>query len=63
MSCWLCTTAGNLEAFLEKSVTARLTILNCGATGSGKTTMSKTLIGAIPTTDRIITIEDTLELV
>jgi type IV secretion system protein VirB11 len=55
--------SGNLEAFLEKSVTARLTILNCGATGSGKTTMSKTLIGAIPTTDRIITIEDTLELV
>ncbi|MGA8906317.1 MAG: P-type DNA transfer ATPase VirB11 [Acidobacteriaceae bacterium] len=55
--------SGNLEAFLEKCVTARLTILNCGATGSGKTTMSKTLIGAIPATDRIITIEDTLELV
>lgn len=54
---------GNLEAFLEKCVSARLTILNCGPTGSGKTTMSKTLIGAIPPTDRIITIEDTLELV
>ena len=55
--------SGDLEAFLEKCVMARLTILNCGATGSGKTTMSKTLIGAIPTPDRIITIEDTLELV
>jgi type IV secretion system protein VirB11 len=55
--------SGNLEAFLEKCVASRLTILNCGATGSGKTTMSKTLIGAIPATDRIITIEDTLELV
>lgn len=55
--------SGNLEAFLEKCVASRLTILNCGATGSGKTTMSKTLIGAIPVTDRIITIEDTLELV
>jgi type IV secretion system protein VirB11 len=55
--------AGHLEAFLEKCVASRLTILNCGATGSGKTTMSKTLIGAIPATDRIITIEDTLELV
>jgi type IV secretion system protein VirB11 len=55
--------SGNLEGFLEKCVAARLTILNCGATGSGKTTMSKTLIGAIPATDRIITIEDTLELV
>lgn len=55
--------AGDLEAFLEKSVQARLTILLCGATGSGKTTMSKTLIGAIPAHERLITIEDTLELV
>ncbi len=54
--------SGNLEAFLERCVTARLTVLNCGATGSGKTTMSKTLIGSIPPAERIITIEDTLEL-
>jgi type IV secretion system protein VirB11 len=40
-----------------------LTILLCGATGSGKTTMSKTLISSIPTEERLITIEDTLELV
>lgn len=55
--------AGDLQAFLEKSVQARLTILLCGATGSGKTTMSKTLISAIPGHERLITIEDTLELV
>jgi len=55
--------AGDLHAFLEKAVQAKLTILLCGATGSGKTTMSKTLIGAIPPEERLITIEDTLELV
>lgn len=54
---------GALQPFLERCVQARLTILLCGATGSGKTTMSKSLIGAIPDTERLITIEDTLELV
>lgn len=53
---------GDLEAFLHECVTGRLTILLCGPTGSGKTTMSKTLIGAIPSHERLITIEDTLEL-
>jgi type IV secretion system protein VirB11 len=55
--------AGDLRGFLERAVQARLTILLCGATGSGKTTMSKTLISAIPEHERLITIEDTLELV
>ena len=55
--------SGDLHGFLEKCVQARLTILLCGATGSGKTSMSKTLIGAIPAQERLITIEDTLELV
>jgi type IV secretion system protein VirB11 len=55
--------AGDLRGFLERAVQARLTILLCGATGSGKTTMSKTLIAAIPDHERLITIEDTLELV
>jgi type IV secretion system protein VirB11 len=54
---------GDLQGFLEKSVQARLTTLLCGATGSGKTTMSKTLITSIPADERLITIEDTLELV
>jgi type IV secretion system protein VirB11 len=54
---------GDLERFLRACVTERLTILLCGATGSGKTTMSKTLIGAIAPGERLVTIEDTLELV
>lgn len=53
---------GNLEGFLRACVASRLTILLCGHTGSGKTTMSKTLISAIPQQERLITIEDTLEL-
>jgi len=54
---------GDIQQFLERAVQERLTILLCGATGSGKTTMSKTLISAIPAHERLITIEDTLELV
>jgi type IV secretion system protein VirB11 len=54
---------GDLEGFLKACVHRRLTILLCGATGSGKTTMSKTLVGAIDAGERLITIEDTLELV
>lgn len=55
--------SGDIEAFLATAVRARLTMLLCGATGSGKTTMSKTLISAIDAQERIVTIEDTLELV
>src|SRR5271168_2194866 len=55
--------AGDIEAFLRACVRNRLTMLLCGATGSGKTTMGKTLISAIPMLERLITIEDTLELV
>ncbi|MCP3468659.1 P-type DNA transfer ATPase VirB11 [Bradyrhizobium sp. CCGUVB23] len=54
---------GDLEGFLQACVAGRLTTLLCGHTGSGKTTMSKTLIGAIPPEERLITIEDALELV
>lgn len=54
---------GDIEAFLRSCVANRMTMLLCGATGSGKTTMSKTLIDAIPASERLITIEDTLELV
>ena len=55
--------SGDIEAFLAAAVRSRLTTLLCGATGSGKTTMSKTLISAIDPAERIIAIEDTLELV
>jgi len=55
--------AGDIEGFFAACVRNRLTMLLCGATGSGKTTMGKTLIAAIPRHERLITIEDTLELV
>jgi type IV secretion system protein VirB11 len=54
---------GDIEGFFRACVRNRMTLLLCGATGSGKTTMGKTLISAIPEHERIISIEDTLELV
>jgi type IV secretion system protein VirB11 len=44
-------------------VLARKNIIISGATGSGKTTLSKALIRHIPEQERIISIEDTPELV
>ena len=54
---------GDFAGFLDASVRARKNIIISGATGSGKTTLSKALIGKIPLDERIITIEDTPELV
>jgi len=54
---------GDIQGFFAACLRNRLTMLLCGATGSGKTTMGKTLISAIPPHERLITIEDTLELV
>nr|WP_082562754.1 MULTISPECIES: P-type DNA transfer ATPase VirB11 [unclassified Rhizobium] len=51
------------KAFLREAVCARKNIIISGATGSGKTTLSKALIRHIPSSERIITIEDTPELV
>jgi type IV secretion system protein VirB11 len=55
--------AGAWREFLELAVRARRNILISGATGSGKTTLSKALIAAIPAHERLIAIEDTAELV
>jgi len=53
---------GQWEDFFDLAVKSRKNIIISGATGSGKTTFSKALIERIPSHERIITIEDTLEL-
>lgn len=54
--------AGDWPAFLELAVKSKKNILISGATGSGKTTLSKALIRLIPEDERLLTIEDTREL-
>lgn len=48
--------------FLQKSVKTQLNMVVCGMTGAGKTEFAKFLSGYINPWERIITIEDTLEL-
>jgi type IV secretion system protein VirB11 len=55
--------AGQWREFLSLAVRRRRNIIISGATGSGKTTLSKGLIAQIPATERLVTIEDTAELV
>ncbi|SCZ73495.1 type IV secretion system protein VirB11 [Epibacterium ulvae] len=51
------------KAFLKCAVRNKKNILVSGSTGSGKTTFSKALIPEIPENERLLTIEDTVELV
>jgi pilus assembly protein CpaF len=47
---------------LQRCIEARLNIIISGGTGSGKTTLLNAMSGAIPDSERIITIEDAAEL-
>ncbi len=51
-----------LVGFLKACVEARVNMIVSGGTGTGKTTFLNVLSAFIPTTERIITIEDTAEL-
>ena len=48
--------------FLDLAVRSHRNILIVGKTGSGKTTITKSLTRSIPTTERLITIEDVHEI-
>jgi pilus assembly protein CpaF len=53
---------GGLAAFLRALVLARKNILVSGGTSIGKTTLLRALASAIPASERLVTIEDSLEL-
>jgi pilus assembly protein CpaF len=57
---------GSLDAgtgrLLEAMVSAGIAIVVSGATGTGKTTLLNVLAGAVPSTERIVTVEDAAEL-
>jgi pilus assembly protein CpaF len=48
--------------FLAACVLARMNVVVSGGTGSGKTTLLNMLSGFIPATERVVTIEDAVEL-
>lgn len=53
---------GEIRKFLELAVSTHRNILVCGKTGSGKTTITRSLSAIIPKHERLITIEDVHEL-
>ena len=56
------TVTPEIGELLQGIVRARLNVLVAGGTGSGKTTLLNVLSGFIPASERVITIEDSVEL-
>ncbi len=57
------TLTADMVEFLRAIIRARLNVLICGGTGSGKTTMLNCISAFIPVDERVVTIEDSAELV
>ena len=53
---------GKIKEFLELAVTSRRNIIIAGETGSGKTTIAKSLIESVPRSERLITLESEHEI-
>jgi Flp pilus assembly CpaF family ATPase len=51
-----------LVAFLRAAVLAKLNLIVAGGTNTGKTTMLRCLLNEIPASERVITVEDNLEI-
>ena len=59
---WRADDQQSVPAILREIVAHRLNVIVSGATGSGKTTLSKAMIAEIPLDERLISIEDAKEL-
>ncbi|NMU92987.1 P-type DNA transfer ATPase VirB11 [Achromobacter ruhlandii] len=53
----------DMLSFLTQAVLGRKNIIVSGKTGSGKTTFARSLIECVPTTERLLTVEDVHELI
>jgi type IV secretion system protein VirB11 len=53
---------GDLSALLRRAVDDRLNVLVSGGTSSGKTTLARAMLGLVDPAERIVTIEDAIEL-
>lgn len=52
----------SLAAFLAAAVQAKLNLIVAGGTNTGKTTMLRCLLNEIPPDERVVTVEDNLEI-
>lgn len=53
---------GDYVGFLKRAVTGKLNIVVAGATGSGKSTFTRTLLKYVPRSERVLILEDTHEV-